>query len=193
MNLRVRHSTRIKPHVNQIEFAFHRFTLFGNQNNIVNVRTVQVNLFVIILIVFARNKSFFFVRVRSHQSGSYRFFYFVIEFLYRFNAYFLTIIFRSPDRQRCAPVARATKVPVIEVFKPFTETACSGRFRFPVNGFVQFHHTLFASGRTDEPTVERIIKHRLVCSPAMRIVVHMLLYLERLVRRLHHHANGNIQ
>ena len=58
---------------------------------------------------------------------------------------------------------------------------------------VQFHHTVFLSRTADKPTIQRIIKHRLVCTPAVWIVVYMLLYLEGNTLLLHFHADHNVQ
>ena len=48
----------------------------------------------------------------------------------------------------------------------------------PVDGLVEFKHTVFLCRRTDEPRVQRIIEHGFVCTPAVWVVVHVLLYLE---------------
>ena len=54
----------------------------------------------------------------------------------------------------------------------------TGTFRFPVDGLVQLYHTLLAGGTADKPAIQRVVQHRFVRTPAMRIVVHVLLYLE---------------
>ena len=56
-----------------------------------------------------------------------------------------------------------------------------------------FHHALFGCGRPDEPTVQRIVEHRFVSTPAVRIIVYMLFYLERLVGGFHHHTDIDIE
>lgn len=47
-----------------------------------------------------------------------------------------------------------------------------------INCLVKFNHTLLACSASDEPRIKRIVEHRFVCSPAMRIVVHVFLYLK---------------
>ena len=53
----------------------------------------------------------------------------------------------------------------------------TGAFRFPVNRLVQLYHAVFASGRADEPAIQRIIQYRFVRTPAVRIIVHMKQYV----------------
>ncbi len=97
MNLRIRHSTRIEPNVNQIRFTLHRLTVFRHQYDIVYIRTVKVNLIIVLFSIFARNETFILVRVGFHKSGNYRFFYFIIKFFYRLDTLFICIIFRAPN------------------------------------------------------------------------------------------------
>ena len=42
MPLGIRHRTGVKPHVDQVGFAEHFFSLWGNQDDLVYIRTVQV-------------------------------------------------------------------------------------------------------------------------------------------------------
>ena len=154
---------------------------------------MKINLIIIFFRILTRHETFILVWIGFHKSGSYRFLDFIIKFFYRFDTYLIRIIFCTPDRQWSTPITRTAKVPVIQIFQPLAETAGSGRFRFPVDGFIQFHHSLLASGRTDKPAIQWIIKHRFVCTPAVRIVVDMLFYLESLVVCFHHHGNDNIQ
>ena len=186
--LRIRHGAGVEPYVNQIRFALHGFAGFGNKDNIIYIRTVKVYLVVVFLRVHARLETFVLIRIGCHQSGSYGFLYLVIKFLYGFDTFFFVTVFRAPDRQRSTPVARTAQVPVVQVLQPLAEASRTGTFRFPVDGLVQLYHTLLAGGTADKPAIQRVVQHRFVRTPAMRIVVHVLLYLECLVGSLHHHT-----
>ena len=63
----------------------------------------------------------------------------------------------------------------------------------PVDGLVEFEHTVFLSSRTYEPRVKRIVKDRLISTPAMGIVVHMLLYLKCTTLFLHLKAYHHVE
>ena len=188
VELSVRHRTRIEPNVYQVRFTLHRFACRRNQDDIVYIRTVQIYLIVIFFRIFSRNEAQFLVRILHHEASLNRFFDFIIQFFYRADADFRAILV-APDRKRSSPIARTAQVPVIQVLQPFSETSRTGRFRFPVNGLVQLNHPFLASRRADKPAVQRIVKHRLVGTPAVRIVVHVLFHFERLVRLLHLHAD----
>src|SRR5690606_28820706 len=73
------------------------------------------------------------------------------------------------------------EVPVYHVFQPVAKPSVSGRFGFPVDGIVQFHHPFFQCCGTNEPCIEGIIKNGLIGSPAMRIIVLVFFYTEGLV------------
>ena len=154
---------------------------------------MQVNLIIILLSIYARLETCFLIWVRDHHTSGNSFFNLLIKLLYALDAYFLTVIFRAPDRQRCTPITRTAQVPVVQILQPFAKSSCTSAFRFPVNALVQLHHALLASGRTDKPAIQRIIQYRLICTPAMRIVVHMFLYFKRQVVSLHLHADIDIQ
>ena len=193
MNLSIRHRAGIEPYVDQVGLALHRLTAFGNQNHIIHIRTVQVDLFVVLLRIFARLEFQFLIRVGLHQPGFYGFLNFIVQFFNRTDADFFRPVFGTPDRQRRSPVATTAQVPVLKVFQPFAETSRTGALRFPVDRIVQFNHPFAASGRADKPAIQRIVQHRLVRTPTMRIVVHMLLDAEHTVLCFQHHADFNIQ
>ena len=65
--------------------------------------------------------------------------------------------------------------------------ACGGRF--PLYQTVVLYKFVAHSCGTHKPAVQRIIKHRFVGTPAMRIIVHVLLDAEYLSRHLKLHAN----
>ena len=104
MNLRIRHSTGIKPDINQVRFALHRLAVFRYQNDIVYIRTMKIYLIIIFFGIFTRYKTFILVRIGFHKSGSYRFFDFIIKFFYGFDTYFARSIFCTPDRQWSTPI-----------------------------------------------------------------------------------------
>ena len=192
MDLCIRHGTGIEPYVDKVCLTFHRFTARTNQKHIIHERTMKIDLIIIGLIIVTGNEAFILQRIVRHHTGSNSLFYFIVKFLYRTDADFFTV-FRTPDRQWSSPISASTQVPVIKILQPFSETAGSSRSRFPVDGLVEFDHAILCSCTLDKPAVQRIIEHGLVCSPAMRIIVHMLLNLECLVGLLHHHADLHIK
>ena len=193
VNLRVWHGAGVEPYVNQVAFASHRLSVLGDKDNVVHIRTVQVNLVVVLLRIDSRLEAFLLVRIGGHQTCSNRFFYFIVEFFHGFDTFLLAVVLRAPDGQRGAPVARTAQVPVVQVLQPLAEASRAGAFRFPVDGLVQLHHALLAGSAADEPAIQRVIEHGLVRAPAVRIVVYVLLYLEGLVAHLHHHADDDVQ
>ena len=48
VHLRVRHGSRVEPNVNQVFLAVHRLSRGGYQYDIIHVRTVQIDLVVIL-------------------------------------------------------------------------------------------------------------------------------------------------
>ena len=190
--LGVRHRTRIKPYVDKVELALHRATRRRYENDVVDIRTVQVDFLIVFLGIVTRNEAFILQGIGGHHAGGYRFLNFIPESLHGVNDEFLGSIFGAPYGQRGAPIARAGQVPVLKVLKPFSETARAGCGRFPFDCLVQFHETLTGSSGTDEPAVEGIIEHRFVSAPAMGIIVRMLLGGEKFALLLEHEAYFHI-
>ena len=62
-----------------------------------------------------------------------------------------------------------------------------------MNRLVEFHHALLLGSVTDEPAVERIVEDGLVGTPAVGIVVDMLLDLVGGALHLHLHTDDDIQ
>ena len=153
---------------------------------------MQVDLVVVRLRHIARNESIVLQWVRSHEACLHSLLDLIVEFLDRADADLLTILI-APDRQRCAPETGTREVPVVQVLQPVAETACTSALGLPVDGLVQFDHTILLGSRADEPRVEWIIKHGLICTPAVRIVVHVLLDLECRTLLLHLHTDDDIQ
>jgi hypothetical protein len=186
--LRKGHRTAIEPDIDQVGLAIHRPAAFGNQHDLVHIGTVKVDLVVFQIAVLLQVKPF--PGQFGHHPGIERLLHFVAELLHRTDALLLLPIFGAPDRKGCSPVTAAAQVPVLQVFQPLSETASAGGLRFPVDGFVQFDHLLTAGGRADEPAVERIVEHRLVGPPAVRVAVDHLLDAEGPVTELQ--GNGEI-
>ena len=132
-------------------------------------------------------------RILSHDAGCHRFFNLCIKLCDRTDAFCFLAVFGLPYRKRCSPVTAAAEVPVLDILKPLSETSCTGRFRLPCDGLVELHHPLTHSRGPDEPGVERIVKHRFVGTPAMRIVMSMFFDSERLVLLLEHHTDVHIK
>src|SRR5574344_1506284 len=124
VNLCVRHRTRVKPYVDEVALALHRFTALAHEHDVVNIRAMEVDLVIVLLRIITGNKSFVFQWIALHHSGSYGLFNLVVEFLHTSNALLLTVLI-APDRQRSTPIARAREIPVVEVLKPVAETSCT--------------------------------------------------------------------
>ena len=191
--MRVRHRAGVEPHVDEVALALHGLAALRNEHDVVHVGAVQVNLVIILLAVIARHKALVAQRVALHDAGCHALFDFVVEFGDRADALFLARLGIAPDGQRRAPVARAAEVPVVEVFEPFAEAARARRFGFPENGLIEFHHALAQGGAADKPAVERVVEHRLVGAPAVRVVVHVLFDAERLSGAFHLDAEHNVE
>ena len=139
---------------------------------------MQIDLIVVRLCVIARLEALLLVKITLHQASLYGLLDLGIQLLYRADTLLLLAILCSPDRQRRTPVTATAQVPVLQVLQPFAEATRTGALRLPVDRSVQLHHALTASRRADKPAIQRIVKHRLVGTPAVRIVMHMLLDLE---------------
>ena len=154
---------------------------------------MKVDLVVVLLAHVSRVEAIVLQRIAFHESGSDRLLDFSIELFQAAYALLLLAVFSTPDRKRSSPETASGEVPVLDILKPLTETSSTGRFRFPSDGLVQCHHLVLDCRGLDEPCVERIVKHRLVCSPAVRIAVDVLLNLECTAVHLHHHAEVHVK
>ena len=103
VNLRIRHGTAIEPYVDEVGLANQRLSALAHQHNLVDIRTVQVNLIVVLLTHVAGNESFVFQRVRFHHTCLDGFLNLGIKLFERTDADFLTRLLVAPDRQRSAP------------------------------------------------------------------------------------------
>ena len=192
MHLGVRHRARVEPHVDEVALTLHRFAAIADQQDVVDIRTVHVNLVVVLLRHIARNEAFVFQRVALHNTGSNSLLDFTVELFEASDALLLAVL-TAPDGQRCTPEARTREVPVVQVVEPITKTACTRRLGMPANGGIQLAHALLASRALDKPRVERIVEHWLIGTPAVGIVVDVLLDFEHLVLGLQVHADRDIE
>ena len=177
MNLCVRHGTAVKPHIDEVGLTFHGFARLADKRNLIDKRTVKVYAVIILLAVIIRHESEILQCVGRHEPCRNALFYLIIQLVHRTDAYLVSILI-TPYRKRSAPKAAAGQGPVVKILEPVAEPSCTGRLRLPVDCPVQLHHSVLLCCRTDEPAVKRIVKYRLVGTPAVRIIVHMLFYLE---------------
>ena len=140
--LSVRHGAGVEPHIDQIALPCHLPAARADEENPVHVRTVEVYAVVVLLGHIFRVKALGLQRIALHEAGLDSLFYFVVQFLYGAYAYFFLAVLGAPDRERCAPVAAAAEVPVLDVLEPFAETTGAGCLRLPGNLFVELHHLL---------------------------------------------------
>ena len=183
MNLCVRHCAAVEPHVDKVGFAEHFFAFWRNQHYAVDVGTVQVEFLVIgggVGVIF-------------HKSRLDGFVYLGTEFGHAADAYLLGAVLGAPDGQRCAPITRARQVPIHQIFEPVAETSAAGGLGFPVDSLVKLYHSVFQCGGANKPTVEGVVEHGLVGTPAVGVAVGVFLAAEELAFGLEHHHNLHIE
>ena len=181
--LGVGHGTAIEPHVDEVGLAHHLLAAGRDQHHAVDVRTVQVELGIVVG----------GVRIRIHEARLDGFLDLGTKFFDAADANLFLAVLGAPNGQRRAPVARTREVPVDEVLQPVAETAATSSLGLPVDGLVEFDHAVFQGRRLDEPAVERIVEHGFVGAPAVRVVVRMFLALEELAFFLQHHHDVDVQ
>ena len=191
--LGVRHRAGIEPHVDQVGLAGHLAARGADQEYLVHVGTVEVDLVVIVLGHVRGVEAAVAERVGGHEAGGDGLVDLGIKLLDGADADLFLAVLAAPDRERRAPVAAAAEVPVLDVLQPLAEAARAGGLRLPGDLFVQGHHLLAHGRGPDEPAVQRIIEHRLVGAPAVRVGVDVLLDLEGLAGGLEHHAEVDVQ
>ena len=145
---------------------------------------MYVKTVVVLLCIHSRHETFGLKRILRHYPSGHRLVNLVAKLLIASYAYFLLSVGSTPNRKGRAPIPRTRKVPVLHVLQPFSETPGACGSRLPLDCLIQSHKLLARLGSADEPAVERIVKHRFVGTPAMRIVVGMLLKTERLADKL---------
>ncbi len=189
----VGHGAAVEPHVDEVGLTPQRLTACAHQHDVVNVGTVQVDAVVVLLAHVAGHEAALLEGIGCHDAGNHGFLYLAIKLLHAAYAPLLARVAVAPDGQRRAPEATAAQVPVVQVLQPLAKASRARCLGLPLDGLVQLHHALLHRRGTDEPAVEGIVENRLVGAPAMGIVVHEFLYLERLSALLHLHAKHDVQ
>ena len=181
----IRHRTGIEPHVHQVGFTAHDAAGSRQQEHLIDIRAVQVEFgFHGDVIAFDDAIDLLLRKHFLYGAGIHcviSFCYFSAQFSYTTDADFLCTILCAPDRKRHAPIAGTGKVPVLQVVQPLSKTTGARRLRFPVDGAVEFGHALFRRRSPDKPGIQRIVQHRLVGTPAMRVIVFVFFDFEGFV------------
>ncbi len=164
----------------------HRLALRRDEHYAVDIGTVQVYDIGRVILLRHVAHAECLVGVLRHQTGLDRAVYLRYQLLDRAYALHLRVVLRRPYRQRRTPEARARQVPVHQTLQPLAEASRAGRLGVPCYRAVELYHALFERRGADEPRVERIVQHRLVGAPAVRIRVYVLLDLEDLVLGFQH-------
>lgn len=161
MVLGVGHGTAIEPNVYKVEFAAHRLAVGRDENDIIDKGAMEV---IGARLVEAERL------VGFVDSG--------FEFGYGADANFLAAVGGAPDGEGDTPVARAGEVPILEVGEPVAEAAFACGGGLPVDSFIEFGHAFFDAGGGDEPRVEGVIEDGFVGTPAVGVIVFVLLDVE---------------
>ena len=105
VNLRIRHGTRVEPHIDEVKFTGEHCPTLAYQLDVVYIGTVQVYLVIILLRHVARHKALILQGVAFHHTGRNGLLYLVVKFLDRTDANLLACVAVAPDRQRRTPIA----------------------------------------------------------------------------------------
>ena len=192
VQLAVRHGAGVEPHVDEVALAVHLLTRRGDQHDGIDVRFMEVNVVVVVLLRHVVDFEVL-IRILGHETGLDGLVDFGHQLFDGADANLLFLVLGGPDGKRHAPETGAGEVPIDQVFEPVAETAGTGGGGFPFDGLVQLHHALSVRGRLDEPRIERIVKHGFVGTPAVGVVMGVLLALEKLALLLQHHNDIDIQ
>ena len=193
MDLRVRHGARVEPYVDEVRLALHRAAGRGDKHDVVHVRAMQVDAVVILGRVGLGHEAVILIGIALHETRFDGAFDLGVEFADGADALLLRIVFRAPNGQRCAPIATAAQVPVLQVLEPFAEATRAGALWLPVDRIVELDHAIAAGGGADKPAVKRIVKDGLIGAPAVRIVVHVFLDLESQPLLLEHDTEVDVE
>ena len=178
--LRIRHCAGIKPYIYKVALSAHWRAALGEKHNLIYIRPVKVYLIIILLAVVIGIKACGSQRILLHNAGCNSPLNLCVELPCRTYANLFRAILCSPNRKRSAPEAASGEIPILKVLQPLAKAAAAGALRPPGNCFVKLYKPLLHCSSPYEPRIQRIVEHRLVCSPAMRIGVHVLLYLKGL-------------
>ena len=102
--LSIRHGAGIKPHVDQVALTIHGFALIVDEDDVVDIGSVEIYLVVVLLRVVAHDEAFVLERIALHHPGSDRFLNLVVELFHRSDALLSTILV-APNGQWRAPEA----------------------------------------------------------------------------------------
>ena len=193
MDLCVRHGAGVEPYVDEVRLAFHRAPCGGDEHDVVHVRAMQVDAVVILGRVGLGHEAVVFIGIALHEARFDGAFDLGVEFADGADALLFRVVIRAPNGQRCAPVATAAKVPVLQVLEPFAEATRASALRLPVDRVVELDHAVAASSGADKPAVKRIVKDGLIGAPAVRIVVHVFLDLESQPLLLEHDTEVDVE
>src|SRR5450432_181477 len=112
---------------------------------------------------------FVYTRIYFFTKNFFRFFNFIKQFPDGTDTFLFFPVFGSPDWQGSSPKPAAAQVPVHHILQPVTKSPFTSGGRFPLNGFIEFHHSVFNRRRFDEPGIQWIIQNGFICSPAVRV------------------------
>ena len=107
MYLSIGHGSRVKPNIDEVQFACEHSTARAHQFDIIHVGTMEVNAVVVLLAHVAHLETLLLERVVGHHASGHSLFDFVVEFLHATDADFLAGVAVTPDGQGRAPIARA--------------------------------------------------------------------------------------
>ena len=169
MMLSVRHSAGVEPHIYKVAFTAHVLSARRKQYDFVGIRPVQIKAEIILHRHIVGHETF--ERIFGHQAGGHRLLNFGFQLSHRTNADSLLAIVGTPDRQWDSPISGAAQVPILQILEPVTKATGTGAFGAPTDFSIKGNQTVFGRRSADKPTVERIIQHRFVGSPTMRIGV----------------------
>ena len=105
VDLCVRHRTTVKPHVYKVGLALHWLARWTHEHDVIDIRTMQVDLLIVVLCHLAWLKALVLVWVARHETSSNGFLDLVVELLNRTDADLLACVAVAPDWKRSTPVA----------------------------------------------------------------------------------------
>nr|AIF19569.1 hypothetical protein [uncultured marine group II/III euryarchaeote KM3_87_C01] len=88
----------------------------------------------------------------------------------------MTAVLTHPDGDRSPPVTLTTDCPVLDVRKPLSHALSPSPFWSPLDLRVVAHDLVSDRGHSHEPTVHRIVQKRMICPPAVWVVVSVLVF-----------------
>ncbi len=167
--LGIGHGAGVEPNVDKVGLALHALAARAHEEDVIHIRAMEVDLVVVRLRHVGRVEALRLKRILRHETGFHRLLYFVVKFFYGAYADLFPAVFGTPYGKWSSPIAAAAEIPVLDVLQPLSETAGTGRLRLPLDTFVELHHLLANGCSFNKPAVERVVKHGLIGTPAMRI------------------------